>query len=934
VGRSEPDGLLVEREHDLSIVRDAVAEVAGGRSALVVIEGPAGIGKTRLLAEGGRLARETGIRVLSARASELEGELAFGVVRQLFEGALDAAGVGLSNGAPAAVAAELLRGPPRADATALQDASFAILHSLYWLTVALAEESPLVLAVDDLHWCDEPSLRFLNYLIRRTEGIAVAVLCSVRPRERRARGSLVAEIVGDPLARSVRPRPLSQEATSRLIGEGLDAVADETFSTACHTATGGNPLLLKELIRTMQIEGVTPDSEHVSEVSDLGPRAVSRAVLVRLGRLDEDAQRLARAASVVRAGADLALLAAIAELEFGAAAAAASALVAAEILSDEAGVGFVHPLVGEAIYEDMTVTDRSLAHERVAGMLRERGSAPSAVAVHLVLAPPRGEEWVCDVLEATAREALRAGSPTSAVRYLARALSEPPPAARRARVLLELGSAETMLDSSSAIEHLTEAFEQEGDAVVRGEAAAALAQTLLFYSRPDDCLSLVARATAEMEPDSDLRLRLEALELMAPVYGTSRPPTAESLRRRLSPGAGPGAKMLAAVASRQLAFAGGHCEECVGLAREALAGSELIAADNFFLSVTAILTLVRADSSEADEGWDKLLHEARVRGSLAAKAGSSLWRAYASLRRGELAEAEGLLQNALEEFALLGAGAPPRVYHAGFLSGVLRERGDIDGARRVLEAVDVPHDTSEGARYWLDALAEVLLAEERFDEAYVVASDMERRFEFLENPFDTPARSHRAVALYHLGRHDEGLALAAEALEQARRWGAPGSVARALRVLGTLERRDGLDHLRDAVDVVEGSVARLEYAKALVAFGASLRLARRPSEAREPLRRGLELASELGADALAVRARHELRAAGARPRTAAMTGAGALTAAERRVAERAAAGQTNRAIAEALFVTTKTVELHLRNAYRKLGVSSRGELAGALGTVT
>ena len=131
-------------------------------------------------------------------------------------------------------------------------------------------------------------------------------------------------------------------------------------------------------------------------------------------------------------------------------------------------------------------------------------------------------------------------------------------------------------------------------------------------------------------------------------------------------------------------------------------------------------------------------------------------------------------------------------------------------------------------------------------------------------------------------------------------------------------------------DAAERSVARLEHAKALVALGTSLRRARRQIDAREPLRRGLEVADALGAGALVARARHELRAAGARPRSTASGGPAALTPAEHRVSERAAAGQTNRAIAEALFVTTKTVELHLRNAYRKLGVSSRRDLAGKL----
>ena len=910
---------LIERERDLEVIAEAVAGPPAGRAALAVIEGPAGIGKTRLLAEGRRLANDAGARTLAARASELEGELAFGVVRQLFEGA-----VGL----------EGLEPLESAGAAATTDVSFAMLHALYTLTVALASGSPLVIAVDDLHWCDEPSLRFLNYLVRRLEGLAVTLLCTVRPRERRARSPLVTELVGDPLARLVRPGPLSSEGTSRLVADGLGEGVDQTFSTACHTATGGNPLLLRELISTLQIEGVTPDAGHVWAVSNLGAQAVSRAVLVRLGRLSGDALALARSASVMQTGADLPFLAELAGLEQDDAAAAASALVAAEILRNGADAAFAHPLVGAAVYEDFPAPERSAAHERAARQLRERGVSAGTVAVHLALAPARGEEWVCDVLRDAARESLRAGAPAGSVRYLARALAEPPPPEHRARLLLELGGAEATLYAPSAVEHLTEAFEQAGDVDARSAAAVTLARTLLLYNRPDECISLIRRASAELKPGSDVRLALEALRLMAAAYGTGRPGTPVHFERPPVCGAGAGAKMLAAVVSRQLAFGGGSAEECTQLALAALDGGDLLAADTAFLSITAILTLVRADRREADEHWEQARLEWQTRGSLAAKAGGSMWHGYACLRRGELDAAEESLQSSREEFRLLGLGDLPDVPRAAFLSAALRERGDLVGARRMLESVDAPRDASDIARYWLDGLAELLLAEERFGEAYVVATDLERRFASLANPIDTPARSHRAVALYHLGREEQGLALAAESLALARRWGAPGGLARALRVLGTLEGEEGLDHLRDAVQVAEGSVARLEFAKALVALGAELRRSSRPTDARDPLRRGFELAVELGAEGLAARARRELRAVGARPRTAALGGPGALTPAERRVAARAAAGQTNPAIAQALFVTPKTVESHLSNAYRKLGVRSRRELRGKLDAPT
>ncbi len=156
-----------------------------------------------------------------------------------------------------------------------------------------------------------------------------------------------------------------------------------------------------------------------------------------------------------------------------------------------------------------------------------------------------------------------------------------------------------------------------------------------------------------------------------------------------------------------------------------------------------------------------------------------------------------------------------------------------------------------------------------------------------------------------------------------RRWGAPGPVARVLRLLGTIGRQGRLDTLREAVEVAEESSARLEHAKALVALGSALRRGRKPSAAREPLRRGLELASQCGAPPVVDQARAELYAAGGRPKRDALSGPDSLTPSERRIAELAAEGHGNREIAQALYVTPKTVEFHLTSVYRKLGINAR-----------
>ena len=323
----------------------------------------------------------------------------------------------------AATAREVFDGP--ASGASGEESSFAILHGLYRLTVNLAEQAPLLLLVDDLQWCDEPSLRWLCYLVRRLDGLRVTLVCGVRPFERHAHAHLIGEIVRDPLTVSLHPQPLSERASAELIG------GDEVFARACSDATGGNPLLLVELAKALRSEGVTPDAAHVAEVATLAPRAASRAVLVRLGRLSRDAAAVAHATAVLGDAAAFSLVAELAGLDDAAAVVAADQLVGAEVFADQAPTAFTHPLIRAAVYEDMPAHERSLAHERAARLLHGRGAGPGPVATQLVHAPPRAEAWVVDVLEQAARAAQRAGAPASAATYLTRALAEPPAAERR-----------------------------------------------------------------------------------------------------------------------------------------------------------------------------------------------------------------------------------------------------------------------------------------------------------------------------------------------------------------------------------------------------------------------------------------------------------------------------------------------------------------------
>jgi DNA-binding CsgD family transcriptional regulator len=927
---------LLEREREVATLAAVVDEVAAGRARVVLVEGPAGIGKTRLLAEARRRAGDTGLVTLAARGGELERDFPFGVVRQLFEPILVDDEVRARSLAGAAGTAWAVFEPisEGEDGDRPEDPSFASLHGLYWLTVNLSAGGPLLLVVDDLHWCDRASLRFLAYLARRIEGLPVMLVCSLRPAERGADAALIGEVAADPATVSIRPRPLSEPAVADLVGELLGETADSAFSSACRAATGGNPLLLHELMRALDSEGVRPDAGHVDAVSELGPRAAGRSVLVRLARLPPHAVEMARAAAVLGDGADFSAVAAIAGLDEREAAEAAAALLRAEILRDEPSVGFVHPLVAAAVYHDITPVERGLRHERAARLLAPTDAPVERIALHLLAMPPRGDAWVVECLTEAAAAALHKGAADSAVAYLERALAEPPPPELRSQLLLDIGRAEALVNGPAAARHLREGYEALEDPVARATAAQLLARTLLFTGAPAEAAEVARRVAAELPPErGDLRDALEAFELMATYFGAGDLAALRRLERHRARPVGPGrgAKMLAAVATQEWVYAGGPSDECTALALEALAGGDLIAADNALLGVTAITQLAMADREEAMDAWQVSLADAYARGSLFSKTAISLWYGFTLYRRGELAEAEASLRTALEELASWGFGQEEAtIYCHAFLCQVLLERGDLAAAREVLEQSSDPGGRDDGARYWLGAQLELLVAEGSFERAVAVGEDFARRFSHIRNPVDAPWRSHTARALDALGRTDEALSLLAKELEVAREWGAPGTLARTLRILGTLERDGGLGTLAEAAEVVAGSPAKLEHAKALAALGAGLRRARRPADAREPLRQAVEIAEVCGARGLAEQAGSELHAAGGRPRRTALTGVESLTASERRVASLAAAGSSNRDIAQALFVTPKTVELHLSNAYRKLGIRSRRELPAEL----
>src|SRR5205809_1392050 len=226
-------GALLERNEELARIESALADARTGRGRFVVVEGPAGIGKTALLAAARIAATEAGMRVLRSRATEMETNFAFGVVRQLFERPLVEASelerADLLQGA-AGVAAGLLGLPGAAPADAPPssgvDPSFAILHGLYWLCANLAAVGPLCLVVDDAHWADAASLRYLAFLLTRLEELDAALVVATRPPEGRTDAELLTAVPPDSSAEVIRPAPLTRAAVAQLLEARLGGAPD------------------------------------------------------------------------------------------------------------------------------------------------------------------------------------------------------------------------------------------------------------------------------------------------------------------------------------------------------------------------------------------------------------------------------------------------------------------------------------------------------------------------------------------------------------------------------------------------------------------------------------------------------------------------------------------------------------------------------------
>ena len=927
----------LERDRELERITAALDSATRGEGRTVVIEGTAGIGKTRLVRDCRALAKARGFGRLQAIGDALESALPWGAVRQMVERSVSRY--------QGEVRDAILAGPSGAALAALDGAAAEpseaelarTLHSLWWVAVDLSATRPLLITVDDAHWADLPSLQFLLYLSRRISDLPIALVVATRPPQENS-GPL-AQLSDSRHAERMLPRPLTAAAMRDLVAaRGVPPAAEVV--AAVHDASGGNPFLATVLLDELDTRELPVDQAATAgRIGGLGPSTVFRAAL---GRLPADAVRLAGAAAVLGPGGDPWLTGAVAGVAGTDLPGAVEALVAAHVLADDTDhLGFLHPVVREAVLADLGPMSRAALHARAATELSAVRAPADRIAAHLMHAPRGTLPDAVDVLRRAAGALLAAGDGATAATYLERAVGErPDDAGLRAewgRALLRTGNAhEARVQLRAAADGLPDA-----------ELVAAAASATAVVDGPQAAIDeLTAAIAARPAGDREAgRMHLEArLAVIRSFLPEQRAVASAHLRGYAGlPGNTPDERTLLGLLAQTGRYEVWPADEVAATARRALAGGAYFddatgSADAMVAWLVALVALISADGfDDARREIDRAKQRVRLHGSPVEFAMVCNPAMFLHWQLGNVAfveaEADGVLAAVAEEdpaqhVIALRATAT----HFGAYGAL--ERGDVDGAATLLTRFDTEHPDVPRMlpTVWLhEPRARVALARGNPEQARAEAFEQQELLRVIG--VDPPTISWRPPAvraLLLLGEERRARELAAELLALARKWGTPTEVGAALRVLAHAEPADRLELLTESVAVLEPSPARLRLAHTLVDLGEALRVAGRRGEARDPLHRGIELATECGSVALRTRAVAALEALGDRPRKLMFAGVQALTASERRVADLAVTGRANREIAQELFVTPKTVENHLGRIYTKLGINGRRELARAL----
>ncbi|MFC7247533.1 BTAD domain-containing putative transcriptional regulator [Catellatospora aurea] len=924
----EKPTLLVERDREQRLIDEAVRAAAEDRCGTVLhFEGPPGIGKTTLLAYAEAVGREQGCTVLTASGWEIESEAAWACVRQMF-GGLFADEHAEPPSAGSALAHQFLSQWSQGGAeTPLTE--YALVHSLYWLVVDLAERGPVVLLADDMNWFDVPSARFLAYLAARIDSLSVVLITCIRKETARINHVLPAFT---PVTHTLPP--LTGQGSTELVAAMTGLRPDDPVMSACRRLSAGNPLLLRQLSR--RINQALAAGQDPVKALDRGLPAISMLVRTQLRDFPQSATTAANALAVLgeESAADaLALVAATSPQQI---------MEGLDVLDNSAYVterretntfSFTHPLIAAAVYEGIEPGLRAELHLRAAGAAMRTHDVVGA-ASHLLRVPARwGDVDAVSVLGQAAEVCLARGSVDSAVVFLRRQLEEDL-GADLGHVLTRLGMAEYLVDTGQAAQHLAAALELESDPDNRARITLALAGSLFFAGAPSAAVRVCEEAL------SDSGIPLSAHQALRACMVDAAYPARDALglsamieQCRVTPtDTTTGGLMLDAALSLWDACRNDR-DAALQRALRAVAGNVLVRqpmAESVLACVWQVLDI--CDAPQALPSIDTALDHARRSGSLRTLAPAACFRAAVMLTRGHLAEAISDARSSWEAVTTssIDVGLP---YIGNYYALALLLSGDVNAAAQVVKDVRdrCPADVSE--RLFGEAEIALSLAQGDLKTAYDTCAALrdECRALAITNPLFPDWRSPMIQCAQQLGRLDEARDVARELVQSAETWGTPRARGRALRMLATVTPgAEAVELLTESAKLLADTQARLEQAQTACLLGRSLMELGHTQEARGRLQQGYELAGLCGAEPLKQEAAAMLQALGTRPRAVEVTGIGGLTPSEAKVAALAAEGKTNKEIAQQLYVTVKTVEQHLTGAFRKLGVTSRVDLPKSL----
>ncbi|MGW2599624.1 AAA family ATPase [Streptomyces klenkii] len=923
---------MLSRDSEMTALDGALSAAEAGMGASLLLEGGIGTGKSHLMRAALRTARSRGFGTVSARARPGELSRAHGVLHQIRDQLLCLLG----------------RAWPQED-PGDGDAEAAGMHRL--ITAATAG-SPLLIAIDDLQWTDAPSLRWLGYLTARLEGLPVFLLATLgvdRPGPAgEGAGQRSAESpagIASFFHRRAVLQGLNSDSVGYLLSSFTGELADPGLVHACRTATGGNPLLLQALLRELRRTGLAPGVVSADRVAGLGPVEIAETLLTRLDGGSPEAGAVLDAVSVVAPAASGPLVARLAGIGDGEAADLLYRLVHWGILTeDQEGFGFAQPLVMASFRARMPPSERARLHAEAARALYANSAPRERITAHLLSAAPLGERWALRLLVDAADAALAGGALARARVCLERGLAECGPE-EEPGLLRRLGHIELADGPEPAVARLRRTVGLiQGGTEHRAMALLDLAQAAAMTGDVPEALRIVEEEAGELERSGapkELRAGFRAvrglLELLEGRGARPKPSCApaSSFPAQLSEVARcPWVRRAEAAAQAMGAqWSGTQRAEAIQQARLALGEPVTTVNDHALMRLGLVLVLARSGAvEEALEHGAALLAAATEEGSRTVAALARAVLAECAFRAGRLTEsleaAQGVLERGPEPAGRewLGSGTA-----RGWLGSALYESGDLDQAQRVLLEAGlesaVPAVTLPGLLFHRGRLQVAL------GRVGPGLADLEECGRLLmhrgwTNPALWPWRSEAALAHARLGDEDTGRRLVQQELALAREFGAPHAVGIALRAAGLLgpgEERAAV--LAESAQLLREAGAALDEARVLRDLGRELMRTRKTRQAREHLRTAAALAEKCGAHVLVQELRQDMVEAGARPRRDTEIGPASLTPAERRTALLAAEGLTNKEIAGRLYVTRRTVEMHLSRVYRKLSISDRRALS-------